>query len=72
MKWRYNRHTDRMTGHDFPGECGEGMHRFTLDELELGARVAQELDDPEQWWWEMDALKNRIYDDLIPSGSYED
>lgn len=33
------------------GLYGAGMHQFVLDEMELGSRVAQQLDDPEQWLW---------------------
>lgn len=53
MTWRYNRRTDRFEGHDHPGVCGTGMARFVLDELEVGARAAMALDDPDQWWWEL-------------------
>jgi hypothetical protein len=51
--WGYDRRRDMMTGHDFPGVCGSGMHGFALDELELGARAALAIDDPDgdQWWW---------------------
>jgi len=51
MTWGYDRRRDMMTGHDYPGVCGHGMHQFQLDELEFGARATIALDDPEQWWW---------------------
>lgn len=44
--------TDRMLGHDYPGVRGPGFVQWEIDELELGARVALMLDDPEQAWWE--------------------
>ncbi len=46
---------DRLVGHDYPGVRGNGFVRWELDELELGARVAMALDDPEQWWWTLNA-----------------
>lgn len=42
-----------MVGHDFPAVCGSGMHDFTLTEIEVGARAALALGDPEQAWWEL-------------------
>jgi len=42
-----------MIGNDYPGVCGNGMHDFMLDEIELGARVALALDEEDQWWWEI-------------------
>lgn len=53
MGWGYDHRRDMMTGHDYPGVCGHGMHQYTIDELELGARAAFALDDPQQWWWEL-------------------
>lgn len=51
----YNKKLDRSIGHDYPGVCGNGMHNFIMDEIELGARVAILIDDPDgdQWWWEL-------------------
>lgn len=49
----YNRTLDRMTGHDYPGVRSPGFVRWEIDEIELGARVAICLDDPEQAWWEL-------------------
>lgn len=63
MTWRYR--DDRMVGHDYPGVCGPGMHDFTLTELELGARAALALDDPEQAWWELEAAMRREEPDLL-------
>lgn len=51
MSYRYK--NDRMLGHDYPGVYGHGFPKWELDELELGARAALALDDPEQWWWEL-------------------
>ena len=51
VTWRYR--NDRMVGHDFPGVCGNGMHDFTLTEMEVGARAALALGDPKQAWWEL-------------------
>jgi hypothetical protein len=48
----YNRRTDRLTGHDYPGVRNAGFIQFEIDELELGARVAFAIDSPEQAWWE--------------------
>ncbi len=60
MTWKYDRRRDVMTGHDHPGVCGNGMHTFTLDELEVGARAAMALDPvEEQAWWEIEALRWR-------------
>lgn len=50
---KYDRTTDRTVGHDYPGSHGQGIHQFLLDEMELGARAAMALDDPEQAWWEI-------------------
>lgn len=50
---KYNRTIDRMLGHDYPGVYGNGFVQWELDELELGARVAMAIDDPEQAWWEI-------------------
>jgi hypothetical protein len=44
---------DRLIGHDYPGVHGAGFPSYELDEIELGARVAIQLDDPEQWFWEL-------------------
>jgi hypothetical protein len=47
-----------------PGVHGSGFVQWELDELELGARVAMLLDDPEQAWWEtigqtlLDGMRN--------------
>lgn len=40
-----------MIDHDFPGVRGNGFHDFMMDEIELGARVALAIQDPEQWFW---------------------
>lgn len=50
MALRYDRETDRYVGHG--AGLGWGWPRFALDEIELGARAAIALDDPEQAWWE--------------------
>lgn len=50
---KYNRTLDRMTGHDYPGVHTHGFVNWEIDEIELGARVAMALDDPEQAWWEL-------------------
>jgi hypothetical protein len=52
VSWHYNRKLDRMCGHGGPG-LSAGFVRWEQDEIELGARVAMALDDPEQWWWEL-------------------
>lgn len=49
----YKRVLDRMVGHDYPGVYSQGFVQFEIDELELGARVAMAIDDPEQAWWEI-------------------
>ena len=51
MSFRYIR--DQLIGHDYPGVLSNGFVQYELDELELGARVAIGLDDPDQWWWEL-------------------
>jgi hypothetical protein len=70
MAWIYDGRTDRLTGHDFPGAVGRGMHDFMLDEIEFGARVAMALDDPDQWWWELIGHDLRIADmyDAVDGG----
>lgn len=50
---RYNRTLDRMIGHDYPGVYSHGFVDWEIDELELGARAAMAIDDPEQAWWEI-------------------
>lgn len=52
MAFAYDPKRDVMTGHDFPGVVGHGMHDYAMDEIEVGARVAQALSDPDQAWWE--------------------
>ncbi len=47
----YDARTDRMVGHDFPGVRSAGFVQYEQDELELGARAALQLDDPDQAWW---------------------
>lgn len=49
----YQQRSDRLVGHDYPGVHGPGFVQFELDELELGARAAYGLGDPEQCWWEL-------------------
>ena len=49
----YDRKTDRFLGHDYPGVRGAGFVQFEMDELELGARAALAIGDPEQYWWEI-------------------
>lgn len=56
---------DRLTGHDYPGVRGAGWVQYELDELELGARVAISIDDPEQAWWETIGRANLIRDGLL-------
>lgn len=46
MRNCYNAKLDRMIDHDFPRS-----HDFLMDEIELGARVALAIGDPEQWIW---------------------
>jgi len=53
MGYKYCRRVDKMLGHDYPGVVGNDFVRFELDELELGALVAMQLDDPNQWYWEI-------------------
>lgn len=53
MTYRYDIRRDCLTGHDWPGLHGSGFERYVLDEIEVGARAAMGLDDPEQWWWEL-------------------
>lgn len=50
----YDRKTDQFRGHDYPGVLGggPGFIRFELDQIEMGARAALALNDPEQTWWE--------------------
>lgn len=60
MSLKYDRRLDRMVGgNSVWGAYGHGMHQLTVDEMELGARVALELDDPEQAWWELVFLRQR-------------
>ena len=49
---RYNVKLDRLVSHHgVVGQCGNGMHNFVIDEIELGARVALALDAEDQAWW---------------------
>ena len=50
---KYNRTLDRLVGHDYPGVYGNGFVQWEQDELELGARAAIMIGDPEQAWWEV-------------------
>lgn len=61
----YNRRLDRLITHDWPGTHGNHMVNFVMDEIELGARVALAIDDPEQWWWEL------IGNDLLEADMWE-
>lgn len=49
----YKRTLDRLTGHDYPGVYSHSFVQWELDELELGCRVACDINDPEQTWWEL-------------------
>lgn len=51
----YRADLDRVVTHDYPGVHGAGMHQFILDEIEVGARAALALGDPEQAWWCLNA-----------------
>jgi hypothetical protein len=54
MSLKYDRNTDRFLGHDsLSGSYSHGFVDFEITELEIGARAAIALDDPEQWWWEI-------------------
>lgn len=70
----YNRTLDRVTGHDYPGVRSQGFVRWEIDELELGARVAMALDDPEQAWWELigTPMLKREYEAEINSRNTDD
>lgn len=46
----YNRKLDRWIDLRV-GLAGPGMHDYLMDEVEFGARVAQQLDDPDQVFW---------------------
>lgn len=50
-KWGLDRTRDQWVGHDYPGVVGSGFGDFVLDEVELGARAAISIGDPEQTWW---------------------
>lgn len=50
---RYDRKTDRFIGHSHPGSLSRRFVDFEIDEMEVGARAALALGDPEQWWWEI-------------------
>lgn len=69
MSWWLDRVRDQYVGHDYPGVCGSTMGTYVLDELELGARAALEIQDPEQAWWELElnlkAREDRSYSPLV-------
>jgi hypothetical protein len=56
---------DRLIGHDYPGVRSSGFVQYELDELELGARVAMAIDDPEQAWWEIIGRQRLKEDGLL-------
>lgn len=56
-RWRLDRATDRWVGHDYPGALGNGFVGYETDELELGARAACSIDDPDQTFWELEQLR---------------
>lgn len=54
MSYQYDHATDRVRGHSgLSGAHGPQFVQWEMDELELGARVAYALDEPDQWWWEL-------------------
>lgn len=53
MSLRYDVKLDKIVGHDYPGAHHNGFYQYEVDEIELGARVAIQIDDPEQWFWEI-------------------
>lgn len=57
MSWHLDREADAYVGHDFPGVCSSDMGTFVVAELELGARVALEIQDVDQTFWVLDALR---------------
>lgn len=70
--YTYNRRLDRMVGHSgWGGAHGHGFHDWMIDEIELGARVALAIDDPDrdQWWWNLQFTFNR--QQLIADGVLE-
>ena len=63
MGYKHDKLHDRMVGHDpLTGDFSSDFHQFVLDEMELGARVAIMINDPEQWWWEI--YHDKIQEDL--------
>lgn len=68
MALRYDRTTDRYVGHGTG--LGGGWPHFLLDEIELGARAALCLDDPEQWWWELIGREALEEEYVMTHGSY--
>lgn len=54
MSYRYNKQLDMLVGYDaLTGALSHGWVDYQLDEIELGARVALAINDPEQWFWEI-------------------
>lgn len=61
MTSSYNRKLDRLITHNsVTGSYGHGMHDFIIDEIELGARAALTIGDPEQAWWEVVGNKKLV------------
>lgn len=57
MGWRLDRETDRWVGHDYPAMVGPSFTTYERDEMELGARAALMIDEPDQAWWELIGLR---------------
>lgn len=54
MSYQYSKKLDMLVGHDsLTGSLSHGWPDYLLDEIELGARVAIQINDPEQWFWEI-------------------
>ena len=52
--------------------CPGYMGTYVVDELELGARGALEIQDPEQAWWELDRLMSREEPDMLTMARLRD
>lgn len=68
MGYLYNRRRDQLQGHDYPGLHDNGWPTYEHNEMELGARVAMMLDDPEQWFWDLFGPRD-ITTQLTPCGT---
>lgn len=68
---QYNHKLDRLITHNsVTSNYSNSFHDFIMDELELGARVALAINEPEQAWWEI--VGNQMYTEYMSDSSKGD